>query len=411
MAASMWFYVQHVLIPYQQSDAAIHDRPRGNLSDVYPRWLGARELLLHHRDPYSPQVTREIQSGYYGRPLDPTHPSDPRDQQAFAYPAYVVFLLAPTIHLPFAEVQIGFRWLLLSLTVLTVTLWLRALAWRPPFPAVAILLLLTLGSYPVMQGVKLQQLTLLVSALIAAAAALLAAGYLTIAGILLALASIKPQLVTPLVAWLILWCLADWRRRWHFLAGFGLTLATLFGAAEFILPGWVARFCEAVRAYDQYAAGGSLLTVLTTPRLGPVLATVLILIVGYAAWKRRRQPAPSTFFSFTVSLLLAATVVLVPMVAPYNQVLLLPAVFLIVRSWKHLWRTSSVTRFLCIAGAIVVAWPWLASFTLAACALFLSPSQLQRAWAVPLYTSYGIPLAVLALLSALSTRQDPASAV
>ena len=61
-----------------------------DLSDLYPRWLGARELLLHHRDPYSPEVTREIQIGYYGRPLDPSRPQDPRDQQGFAYPAYVV---------------------------------------------------------------------------------------------------------------------------------------------------------------------------------------------------------------------------------------------------------------------------------------------------------------------------------
>ena len=61
-AGSMWFYVQQVLVPYQKADAAVHGRPRGNLSDLYPRWLGARELLLHHRDPYSPEVTREIQS-------------------------------------------------------------------------------------------------------------------------------------------------------------------------------------------------------------------------------------------------------------------------------------------------------------------------------------------------------------
>ena len=107
----MWFYVQYVLVPYQRADAAAHGRPRGNLSDLYPRWLGARELLLHHRDPYSSVVTREIQAGYYGRPLDPARPEDPKDQQGFAYPVYVAFLLAPIITLPFSAVQSGFRWL------------------------------------------------------------------------------------------------------------------------------------------------------------------------------------------------------------------------------------------------------------------------------------------------------------
>src|SRR5205814_9472226 len=66
LAASMLWYVQNLLIPYQRADAAAHGRPRGNLSDLYPRWLGAREFLLHHRNPYSPEVTREIETGYYG---------------------------------------------------------------------------------------------------------------------------------------------------------------------------------------------------------------------------------------------------------------------------------------------------------------------------------------------------------
>ena len=56
----MWCYVTRVLVPYQRADAAAHQRPRGNLSDLYPRWFGARELLLHHRNPYDPEVTRDL---------------------------------------------------------------------------------------------------------------------------------------------------------------------------------------------------------------------------------------------------------------------------------------------------------------------------------------------------------------
>src|ERR1035438_458074 len=122
-AAGMWTYAGRVLIPYQRADAVAHDRPRGNLSDLYPRWLGARELLLHGRDPYGAEVTREIQAGYYGRPLDPSRPNDPRDKEGFAYPVYVVFCLAPTITWPFAIVQKCFFWLLLVLALATTLLW------------------------------------------------------------------------------------------------------------------------------------------------------------------------------------------------------------------------------------------------------------------------------------------------
>jgi len=229
-AASTWFYVQRVLVPYQKADAAVHGRPRGNLSDLYPRWLGARELLLHHRNPYSAQVTREIQTGYYGRPLDPDRADDPRfdepkDQQGFAYPVLVVFLLAPTVGLPFPVVQAGFCWLLVILTLASVLLWLQVLRWRPSATVTTILIVLTFGSYAVVQGIKLQQLTLVVSALLAGCAGALVAGYFSLAGFLLALATVKPQLTLPIAGWLILWALSDWRRRQIFFWSFALTAA------------------------------------------------------------------------------------------------------------------------------------------------------------------------------------------
>jgi hypothetical protein len=108
-AGSMWFYVDLVLIGYQVRDAAAHERPRGNLSDLYPRWLGAKELLLHHRNPYSQDISVEIQQGYYGRALDPTRPNDPKDEQGFAYPVYVTFLLA-TFKYCSIGCCLGLRW-------------------------------------------------------------------------------------------------------------------------------------------------------------------------------------------------------------------------------------------------------------------------------------------------------------
>jgi hypothetical protein len=77
----MWLYVDRVWIPQQISDSAATGRLRGNLFDLYPRWLGARELLLHGRSPYSAEVTREIQAGYYGRPLDLSRPGDPGERR------------------------------------------------------------------------------------------------------------------------------------------------------------------------------------------------------------------------------------------------------------------------------------------------------------------------------------------
>ena len=396
LAASMWSYVQYVLVPYQQADAAAHGRPRGNLSDLYPRWLGARELLLHHRDPYSNDVTREIQAGYYGRPLDPARPEDPKDQQGFAYPVYVVFLLAPAVTLPFSVVQSGFRWLLLIITIATVLLWLRALRWRPSTTTTAILVVLTIGSFPAVLGIKLQQLSLVVSGLIALCAVLLTSGHLLLAGIALGLATVKPQLVWPLAAWLTLWTISDWRRRQGFLWGFALTMAALLGGSEYLLPGWMTKFRQAIAAYRQYTGGaGSLLDALVTPGWGRVISGLILLALAAVCWRLRRESADTAAFSLVTAVVLAATVVIVPMVAPYNQLLLLPSVFLLVQQAGSNWNRSRLTRLAYVVSGLLVLWPWLATLCLSVATLIFPAGAVQRAWAVPLYTSLGIPLAVL----------------
>jgi hypothetical protein len=409
-AGSMWFYVRQVLVPYQKADAAIHGRPRGNLSDLYPRWLGTRELLLHHRDPYSVEVTREIQTGYYGRPLDPDRTDEPKDQQGFAYPLHVVFLLAPTVSLPFPVVQAGFRWLLVVLTLVSIFLWLRVLRWQPSCTVTAILIVLTLGSYAAVQGIKLQQLTLVVSALLAGCAAALVAGYFSLAGFLLALATIKPQLALPVAGWLVLWALSDWRRRQIFFWSFALTVAVFLLASEYVLPGWIGQFRDAVAAYRQYTGGaGSLLDVLATPILGKILTAAAVIAVAVTGWRVRRAAHDSVAFSTMFSLVLVVTLVIVPSFAPYNQVLLLPAVFLIATSWKELWGRNRLTRLAGGLAVLIVFWPWLASCGLMAASLFLPARSVQRAWTLPLYTSLGIPLVVLGLFTACAIDRLKAS--
>src|SRR6266567_8446700 len=82
------------------------------LTDLYPRWYGTRELSLHRRDPYGVEVSREIQIAYYGRALNPSLPADRLDQERFAYPLYVIFLMLPTVFMGFDTVRIVAWWFL-----------------------------------------------------------------------------------------------------------------------------------------------------------------------------------------------------------------------------------------------------------------------------------------------------------
>ena len=151
----------------------MHQRPRGNLSDLYPRWLGARELLLHHRNPYGdatlrPRFRRAITAARW-IPISPAILQ--RSGEGFAYPVYVVFLLAPLVAVPFLILQTAFYWFLAVLTAASVGLWLASVAmgrlsadgcrhWRPIYPEAV---------FPPYKWIKLQQLSLLVAGLLAAA--------------------------------------------------------------------------------------------------------------------------------------------------------------------------------------------------------------------------------------------------
>jgi len=398
LTASMWYYVRAILVPYQQADAAHYGRPRGNLSDLYPRWMGARELLLHGRNPYGQEVTREIQMGYYGRRLDPSRPYDPKDQQAFAYPVYVTFLLAPIIKQDFSDVQTAFGWLLIALTIASIPLWLFVLRWRILRSSTLVLVLLTLGCWGVVQGFALQQLSLLVAVMLAGTLALVVAGHLAPAGVLLALATIKPQLSVPLAIWLGLWSFGHFRRRWPLLVAFLVSMLVLIGGGELILPGWIAKFWSAVREYRAYTGGVSGLDKLLGPVAALIMTVALVVFVGWACWKLRRSPAPSSGFAIGTSMVLAATVLMIPTFAPYNQVLLVPAVMAILQYWRYLIRTGRAARLVFLVTAVAVFWPWLATLALGLTSLFVPTAKLEFYWALPLYTSLFIPLGITALL-------------
>ena len=397
-AVGMWTYADRVLVPYQKADANAHQRPRGNLSDLYPRWVGARELLLHGRDPYGAEVTREIQVGFYGRPLDPSLPGEPHDEEGFAYPVYVVFWLAPTIGLPFAIVQQGFYWALLLLTCAATLLWLRILRRSAPLWMQISLLALTMGSPAVMQGLKLEQMSLLVAGLMAIAITLLATDRAVAAGVLLAAASIKPQLVLLPLGWLAIWTLADWRRRYRWAASFLITMAILCAASEWYLPHWIPRFWRAIHEYQRYTGAVSIMDNLIGTPWSWALEVLAFAAMTGVCWRERRQAANSGAFAFTFSLMLAATVVIVPTSANYNQVLLIPALLVLVEEGRTIWGRSVANRVLFTITAGLIFWPWISSTALAGLSFILPRETVEQAWALPFWTELQIPLGVTGLM-------------
>jgi hypothetical protein len=417
-ATSMWFYVDRILVGHQVAEAAAHDRPRGNLSDLYPRWLGARELFLHQRNPYSDEVALEIQKGYYGRALDPARTEDPKDRQGFAYPVYVVFLLAPLIGFSFHSVQLFFYWLLIALTAAMVPLWLRALGWRPPPVALAIAIALTLGCVPAVQGIKLQQLSLLVAALLAGSAACVASGYFLWGGAILALATIKPQLAWPMVLWLLCSAMSDWKARRRLVFGFATVMGALLIASEWVLPGWIKMFLEAIRQYHQYTHNESVLDQLVNWALGgyggQILGAIACFVSALLLWNLRREGPGSAGFAGALAVVMTLTVLVVPMYAPYNQVLLMPAILFLAR--EHFLARDQTALLaesrsggpLFWAAGLALAWQWIASLGLSAM-WFVSHDAALSGWKAPFYATFALPVLIFA--AAVLAARNPRSAL
>jgi Glycosyltransferase family 87 len=291
------------------------------LTDLYPVWFGSRELLLHHRNPYSREISQEIQRAFYGAELGSgAHP----DQQCcFAYPIYVALLLAPTVKSDFASLLLPALIFLMLLTVVNIVCWYTVT--RRDARDLVVVIPLVLISPPVIQGLELRQSAMLVAALLAMSALLADRGHLTFSGISLALATIKPQMCIVPIAWMLLWAANGWASRKKLAIGFAATMAVLVGAGELLLPGWISQFLAQLRVYRNFA-GVSTLELLYGRGIGLALTAIFIGALVWVMWRARRT---SNFVPILAYVLAIPLVILPGLKSLLNLVLLIPGIFML----------------------------------------------------------------------------------
>jgi hypothetical protein len=223
--------------------------------DFYQVWLTSRELIFHRANPYTAEMTAKIQLGLFARRIDPSRPEDPRPNLAlYSYPIYTDFVAAPFAFLSFRQVQIVGGLLFPLLVVASVLLWFQNLNLRASPTTLLAFLALTISSYPILEGIYALQLTFVVAALIAGAVTALMRGKMTFGGILLGVASIKPQLILLPGLFLVIWALSDFRKRKFAFLSFTGTIVVLILLGEAIIPGWFRAWIQALGEYRHYDA-------------------------------------------------------------------------------------------------------------------------------------------------------------
>jgi hypothetical protein len=414
-AAAMSYYHLGLFMPRVLEVGATKNLAGGYAfgNDFYPVWLTSREWVREGRDPYSTEMTREIQQGLFGRPLDPQIRTDPlTDYRTFAYPAFTDLLFWPAAEFPFPVVRVVLVWLLAALTVTSVWLWMRALSWRLSWPWLAITVLLTLFSYPVLEGLYAGQLGLLVGFLLAASILALQRGRLLLAGILMALTTIKPQMTVLAVFYLLVWSTVDWRKDWRRRSRFGLgfvsTTLALLVTATVVWPHWIPSWTRVVLGYHRYARPPLVselfafpLGTSTTGLASVAMIAVLLIAAIMLVWSNRAAAANSMQFWLTLSLLLCITgITLLPGQAIHDHVILLPGIFLLACRWREM-SASWIQKILLAIAAGLLLWPWFASAGLIALRPLLSHQQFysKAIFALPLRTAAAFPFVVLGLLA------------
>jgi hypothetical protein len=353
-----------------------------HIFDFVQRWHGARALLLEHRNPYSPEVTEEIQMALVGRPLAPDS-----CQQGFLYPPFVA-LTIPHFLLPYT---LGLSiWIVTLQVLLVAAIWLivRCTAMGGRINLTHLLLLTLAGvtfRYSLL-NLGYGQFSILVLFWIVVTWWLWNRGQFLLAGVALTQVTSKPQLALLLVPMWILLAVA--RRKWRLVAGFCITMAVLLALPFLFAGNWIPAFFQgllaAIRTCQIPIYEGSEISV----RLGVFLALTGGLLALTVLSPRRWQGQQ---LGYLLSLVTATTMFGTPFTHSYDLVLtLLPLLYglVVVRGLQ-----GKGARLLELAfWATLAILPWLL--------WILVPShQLEK------LESWLFPLLVLVLLAGLAAVQ------
>jgi len=304
-------------------------------SDFLPRWVGVRQFLMKAQSPYSDATTQEIQQRFYGRPARSNE-----DQVLFVYPFYSLFIIGP-----YALINDYNMARAVWMTTLEVSIILIAFAaislsrWKPaPLMLIVLLIFAALWYYGIRALINANA-SILVGLLIMGAFLAIRAGQDSWAGLLLALATIKPQVVILLILFVLVWSISEgrWLLFWSILGN----LALMIAITSLLIPDWTWQNFRQVMAYPGYTLPGTpgAIFIQWLPGVGKQLGWALtIFLTTTLLWEWRvARKKDFHWFLWTACLTLVVTTMIGIRTATENYVILFPALVLVFAAWDQEW--------------------------------------------------------------------------
>lgn len=330
--------------------------PGGN--DFIPRWVAAR--LAPGVSPYSEQTNQAIQEVIYGQAARATE-----DQQFFVYPYYALavffpFGLVEDLNLARALWMTALEIALLALAIVSLSL----AHWKPSLPLLALLLIFSLAWYHALRALINGNAAALVALFVALALYAIRLKRDALAGVLLALASIKPHMVVLLTPFILLWAIS--RRRWSLVVTILVSHLLFLTVPLLAQRDWIIQNLRQIVTYiehTRYPIIDSPIDIFsrTWPGVGVqlqwIFVTLLALLLLLEWW--RALGKDFRWFFWTACLTLAVTNLIGIPTATVNYVALFPAIVLVLATWHQRWGwggrvLAAVTLFALLVGLWVL---------------------------------------------------------
>jgi hypothetical protein len=341
LAAIAWIFgvmimVALVMILFLGNYRFCQQSPGGN--DFLVHWKGTQVFIQNGISPYSDEAARSIQQIAYGRSAQPGE-----HELRVAYPFYSIFLFLPFSLINDFTLARAIWMTLLELALFSMTfLSIRLTGWKTNIPALVLICIFSLVWYHAVRPIINGNAVILVALGITACLLALKSNLDELAGALLALTTIKPQVVFVIVIFFIFWGIA--KRKGRFLSWFGGTMLILVALGLFLLPDWLIQNLREIIRYPAYNPPGTpgAAFALWLPaignRLGVLLSVLIVVILLIEWWQVSRKAVEFHHLLWTVCLTMTLAQWIGIQTDPGNFIILFPVIVLIFSIVEERWR-------------------------------------------------------------------------
>jgi hypothetical protein len=298
-------------------------------------WIPGRAFLSEGLSPYSTQVQTQtaIVVEDWAVSLSP-------GVRVFRYPIYTLLLALPVVLVgDYTLARALWIFILVLALLLHVLATGRLTGWRPKILSLAAVLLFALFNPYTLTAIVMGDLAVLTLVLVILALMSIRSELDELAGILLALSTITPHLVLPLLVFITLWGISQRRDR-LLLWTYG-SWALLIAGTTLLSQDWLIQYIQTIYQYyqqDIIATPGQALQS-WWPGLGAQMGWILTFVFGFLLlneWRLAFGKGPR-WFLWTASLTLAAGPLLGLRTDPANLVIVLLPLILVTGLWDERW--------------------------------------------------------------------------